>query len=105
MGKKKFSLKAELRKLSKGKRPSAADRKRFAELVGSEVGGQQPGTWPQTSLALAVHSTQVAEANDKLKAAGLSAYHLPDGRMVVPDAGERKKVLKFKRYVDHESFS
>lgn len=101
-----FSLKRELRKLSKGKRQTAAEKRRLHELLGQEVGGQRPGTWPQTSLAMAVHPKQVAKANAKLKAAGTTAYHLRDGRLVIPDAGQRKKVIKMiPGRVDLASFS
>jgi hypothetical protein len=84
------------------------EKRNLAELLGQnpEVGGQRPGTWPQTSLALAVHPKQVAEANQRLKAAGSTAYHKPDGSMVIPDAGQRKKVIKMVPHrVDLESFS
>lgn len=107
MGKRKnkFSLTRELKKLSKGKRPSAADKARVAELLGHEVGGTRPGTWPHTSLAMGVHPDQVDEANALLSGAGLKAYHAPGGELITPDAAERKRVLKFKGMTDFAAFS
>lgn len=106
MAKKKWTVAAELKKRSKGKKTSPVAKKRLAELLGTEVGGQRPGTWPQVSMSLAVHRSQVAEANAKLKAAGTTAYHLPDGRLVCPDAAEKKKVIRMVPHrVDLEAFS
>lgn len=102
--KKKFSLVAECKKVAK--KPTKKGRRRLREVLGQEVGGQRPGTWPMTSLAIAVHPKQVAEANKILKAAGTTAYHKPDGSMVIPDAAQRKKVIGLvPGRVDFDSFS
>lgn len=81
---------------------------------GSEVGGQQPGTWPQRSMALGVHPKQVAEANAIQAAHRTGCYHDRTGKLVCPDAAAKKRAMKLKSstfrgkkvgLVDYESFS
>lgn len=62
-------------------------------------------TWPMKSLSLAVHPTQVAEANQHLKENGCSARHSPDGIMHIPDAGDKKRVMRAKNARDWDSFT
>lgn len=90
------------------KRRLERQKNNLAEILGAgiEIGGQRAGTWPQVSMSMGVHPVQVRRANEKLRAAGTTAYHLPDGRLVLPDAGQRKKVIKMQSHrVDLESFS
>lgn len=61
--------------------------------------------WPMKSVAMAVHPDQVKEANAFLEKHGSKCHHTKDGRMVIPDNAERKKVLKLKGYFDKDSFN
>lgn len=101
----KFCIKKEMKKLAKGKKQTAASKKRIDEILGNEIGGQQPGTWPHVSRSQGVHPSQVSEGNEMLQKAGLRAHYLPTGEMVTPDARARKDVIKFFGRTDFESFS
>lgn len=58
---------------------------------------------PQESDALAVHPSQVDEANERNRRRGCSVtYRRDDGRAIVPDRGERKKLLKIEGMHDRD---
>ena len=84
------------------KEPKGLKRPQADQAIGQ--GGQRPGTWPMISMNMCVHPSQVAEANAKLKAGGSTAYHKRNGLLVIPDNGQRKKVLKIKERICRESF-
>lgn len=65
---------------------------------------QSPEGWPKRSLALAVHKDQVAEANDRNKKHGIGTRYDTDGTAVIPDNGDRRKLLKLEGFVDKDSF-
>lgn len=58
---------------------------------------------PLLSDALAVHPSQVAEANERNRRRGCSVtYREDDGRAIIPDRGERKKLLKIEQMHDRD---
>lgn len=60
-----------------------------------------PSCWPMTSEALAVHPDQVAEANARNKRHGVNATYEPGtGMCLIPDRGERKRLLKLEGFKD-----
>jgi hypothetical protein len=61
-------------------------------------GGPSASGWPLKSDALAVHPSQIAEANERNARAGCSVRYQEDGRAVIPDKGEYRKVLKIEGY-------
>ncbi len=52
--------------------------------------------WPLISDALAVHPKQVAEANARNRKAGVHVTYQADGRAVLPDRNERRKLLRLE---------
>jgi hypothetical protein len=62
----------------------------------------QGACWPQESVALAVHPDQVAEANERNKAHGVNVTYKADGTAVVPDRGERRRLLRLEGYHDKQ---
>lgn len=58
---------------------------------------------PMLSDALAVHPSQVQEATARNAKRGCSVtYRTDDGRAIVPDRGERKKLLKIEGFHDRD---
>lgn len=79
---------------------------KICEMLESGIppGGTCTG-WPMESMRMAVHPSQVAEANGHLAAHGISsreAYHKKNGKLVLESAAARKKVLKSKGMIDLE---
>lgn len=64
-------------------------------------GGHHTTTWPLVSEALAVHPKQVAEANARAKRHGISVTYQKDGRCIIPDRGNRKKLLRLEGLHDN----
>lgn len=62
-------------------------------------------TWPMRSMAMSVLPSQVEEANNHLKTNGCNARHSPDGIMHIPDAGDKKRVLRAKGARDYDSYT
>lgn len=60
-----------------------------------------PSSWPMTSMALAVHPEQVAEANERNRAHGVGVTYDETGLAHVPDRAERKKLLKLEQMHDN----
>lgn len=63
------------------------------------VAGVMFGGWtkPLLSDALAVHPSQVKEAEERNARRGCSVtYRADDGRAIIPDRGERKRLLKIE---------
>jgi hypothetical protein len=61
--------------------------------------------WPLKSTAMAVHPEQVEEANEHLKKNGCASRHDADGRLVIPDGGDRKRVMRLRNALDRDSFN
>lgn len=57
-------------------------------------GGHNAGCWPQVSEALGVHKDQVAEANERARAAGVNVTYDREGFAVIPDRAARRELLK-----------
>lgn len=53
--------------------------------------------WPKTSIVMGVHPRSVKAANERNAAAGVGVRYLEDGRAVVPDRNEQKKLLKLRK--------
>jgi hypothetical protein len=72
--------------------------------VYAPAGVPAAGGWkkPLKSEALAVHPSQVAAANERNRRAGCSVTYAADGTAVVPDRGERKKLLKIEGFHDRD---
>lgn len=68
------------------------------------TGGLQPSGWPLVSLGMGVHPDQIAEATARNKAHGVNVQYRRDGRAVIPDAGERKKLMKLDGVFDKDAF-
>jgi hypothetical protein len=59
--------------------------------------------WPMVSEALAVHPKQVEQANARNKRHGSSVVYDPKtGCAVIPDRGERKRLLRIEQMHDNE---
>lgn len=73
---------------------------RMGELLGGVAPGGTPTTgWPMRSVVLAVHPSQVDEANERNKKRGLATRYEKDGTAVIPDAGDRRKLMKVESEV------
>ncbi len=71
-------------------------------LSGGNFGGHLPGNWPMMSDGLAVHPDQVAEASERNKRNGINVTYDPrDGRAILPDRNERKKLLRLEGFRDN----
>ncbi len=53
--------------------------------------------WPKTSIVMGVHPKSVRAANERNIAAGVGVRYLENGRAVVPDRNEQKKLLKLRK--------
>lgn len=78
-----------------------------AALGGGEIeSGQEvntlcrPACWPMESMALGCHPNRVAAENEKLAKSGSKCYHKENGKLVIPSATERSKVLKDQGLTD-----
>lgn len=70
--------------------------------LGVPLQGHTSACWPMRSEALAVHPDQVAEGNARNKKAGVGArYEAGTGICVIPDRGDRKKLLKVEGLHDN----
>jgi hypothetical protein len=76
--------------------------------TGAAPGGTQANGWPLQSEALACHQSQIAEHNERAKKHGINVEYkeLPGHKTVVeiPDANERKKLMRLEGYHDKDSF-
>jgi hypothetical protein len=73
--------------------------------AGDVPGGTSTKGWPMVSVALAVHPDQVAEANERNKRHGVHARYRPDGKCVIPDAADRKRLLKVEGFFDRDGYN
>ncbi len=70
------------------------------------VGGMRTTTWPQVSKkALAVAKDQVADANERNKHHGVNVTYNEEGHAIIPDNGERKKLLALEGFFDRDAFN
>lgn len=74
-------------------------------LPGSNPIGHQPGCWPMESVALACHPKQVEAMNARNQKHGISTRYRADGTAVIPDRGDRKKLLRLERMHDNNGYS
>jgi hypothetical protein len=58
--------------------------------------------WPMKSVALAVHPDQVAQANERNRKAGVNVTYESDGTAVIPDRGERRRLLRLEGMHDRQ---
>ncbi len=68
---------------------------------GLAPGGHLPSCWPMKSMALGVHPKQVQEANERNKRNGVDVTYDRNGRAVIPDRNERKKLLRLEGFRDN----
>lgn len=79
---------------------------RCEDLASGEApGGTQTTGWPIRSKALAVHPKQVKAANVRNKQHGINVQYEANGTAVIPDRGERRKLLKLEGMHDNNSFT
>lgn len=69
------------------------------KITGPFMGPAASG-WPILSEALAVHPSQVAEAQESARARGVPTQFLPDGRAVLRDRDHRRRYLKAYGFFD-----
>lgn len=67
---------------------------------GTGFGGQQTTTYPMESDALACHPSQVEAMEARNKKHGIRVNYKPDGTAVIPDRGERRRLLRLEGMVD-----
>lgn len=80
-------------------------REEYEKVYPPPEGVPMAGGWsrPLLSDALAVHPSQVAEANARNARRGCSVTYDPkDGRAVIPDRAERRKLLKIEGMHDRD---
>lgn len=68
---------------------------------GERVIGHSSAGWPMESQALAVHADQVAEANARNARHGVATRYKKCGTAVIPDRGDRRKLIKLEGYRDN----
>lgn len=56
--------------------------------------GQTPGIWPMCSEAMGIHPSQIAEAMERDRKAGVPTSYTPDGRPILLGRGHRKAYLR-----------
>lgn len=69
----------------------------------AQVGGHSCSSrcWPMTSKALAVHPSQVKQANARNRKHGVSVVYDQTGTAHIPDRGERRRLLRLEGMHDH----
>lgn len=72
--------------------------------IGLPMQGMFPACWPKRSKALGVHRKQVEAANARNKRMGLNTRYDKDGTAVIPDNGERRRLLRTEAMTDQDSF-
>lgn len=93
-----------------GQEVTAAEFKKRTRVRGGRKafgipGGTATTGWPMVSEALAVDPSQVAEANERNRKAGVNVqYHPKTGCAIIPDAAARKRLLKLERFFDRDAF-
>lgn len=79
---------------------------RCEDLAGGEtLPGLALSGWPLISDAMGVHPKQVEQANARNKRHGVNVTYKKNGQAVIPDRGERRKLLKLEGFVDRSSFT
>lgn len=79
------------------------DKCNLCELFasGETLTGVSTTTWPMKSEALAVHASQVEQANDRNKRHGIAARYDKQGFCHIPDRADRKRLLKVEGFRDN----
>lgn len=67
-------------------------------------GGQQPSTWPQKNVALAVQPHQVEAANARNKKHGIGTRYDGEGNAIVPDAADYKRLQRLEGVFNKDDF-
>ena len=66
-------------------------------------GGTPPSGWPLVSDALAVHPDQIEQATARNRRHGVNVTYEPaSGRAVIPDRGERRRLLRLEGCHDNQ---
>lgn len=60
----------------------------------------KPGNWPLTSDAMGVHPTQITEAVDQARKAGIPTDFTRDGRPILTSPGHRKRYAEMRGFYD-----
>lgn len=63
--------------------------------------GHLPSCWPMKSDALAVHPSQIKQANERNRRNGVNVTYAKNGQAIIPDRKERKKLLKLEGFRDN----
>lgn len=81
-------------------------RSKIADLLRGAVppGGTHAKGWPMRSVALACQPSQVADMNARNKRLGIGTRYEGDGTAVIPDAADRRRLIRQERLVDRDSF-
>ena len=79
--------------------PSCLDLTSSAECLM----GHTTTCWPMLSEALAVHPTQIEQAMARNKRHGVNVTYTRDGRAILPDRGERKRLLRLEGFHDNQA--
>lgn len=64
------------------------------------MGAQQPGCWPMTSEAMAVHPEQIGEAHAASVAQGVPTQFDRAGRPILTDPGHHRRYMKANGFFD-----
>jgi hypothetical protein len=80
-----------------------ADHCNLCDLFANGISGtgHQPSCWPMKSLALGCHPNQVEEITARNRKHGVNVSYDRFGRALIPDRGERKKLLKLEQLHDN----
>lgn len=66
--------------------------------------GHRPNCWPMVSEALAVHPSQVDEANERARKAGIGVkYQKGTGLCQIDSAREKAKLVKLEGFFDKQA--
>ena len=75
-----------------------------AAEITPEMKKRLPKGYPIKSVAMAVHSTQVAEAREHDRKLGVPTDYTRDGRPIWTDAAHRRRWLRANGYHDRNSY-
>lgn len=95
-GKRRYFL--EGREVAAAEFDAAFPAKPLGEPATSSLTG-----WPLVSSALAVHPSQVEAANARNARHGIAARYDRKGKAVIPDRGDRKRLMRLEGMHDNEA--
>lgn len=70
--------------------------------AGTTLPSHSTTCWPMRSEALAVHPKQIAEATERNRRHGSSVTYDKDGTAILPDRGERKRIMRIEGLHDRQ---